>query len=674
MNGHQIGSVSVGLATAPLEAKVNAVRNQGFIVALVAALSGTILALLISRSITDPLQELVSATNNIAKGDLSERLNVRSGDELAVLTSAFNSMTDQLEQTLIQLQQSEERYALAERGANDGLWDWDLRSETVYYSPRWKSMLGYHEHEIGASKTEWFSRVNPEDLEQLKVELSKHLEGLVPHFENEHRILHRDGTYHWVLSRGLAVKDGEGTAYRIAGSQTDITDRKLAEEQLMHDALHDALTGLPNRALFMDRLGRAIEHTKRREEYLFAVLFLDLDRFKVINDSLGHSVGDQLLLAIARRLEVFLRSVDTVARLGGDEFVILIEDIHHLHDATRIAERIHNELSMPFKLNEHTVFTSVSIGIVLSQSGYDSAEDILRDADIAMYRAKGLGRARYEVFDTAMRTRAMARLELETDLRRAIGFGEFEVYFQPIVSLESNQITGFEALVRWQHPERGLVPPEEFIPIAEETGLIIPIDWWVLREACQQLSIWHQEYPTDPALTVSVNLSSKHFTQEDLIMQINNILEVTGLEARSLQLEITESVFMDYGEREIEILRKLRELGVQLHIDDFGTGYSSLGYLQNFPVDTIKIDRTFIRKMGLEQNNSEIVRTIVTLARELGMEAIAEGVETEEQLFQLKALNCEFGQGFIISKPMDKKAASSLIAEACADRLLTEKT
>ncbi len=670
-NGNQqIGAVSIGLPTEPVEQKITALQQEGIAVALVAAVIGMALALWLSRSMTDPLQELVTATRRAAQGDLSERVRVGSGDEFGTLARAFNFMAEQLEETLDQLQASEERYALAERGANDGLWDWDLRSDQIYFSPRWKAMLGYSADEISGTKDEWFGRVHPEDLKQLKVALSQHLVGMIPHFESEHRILHKEGDYRWVLSRGLAVTDSEGAAYRIAGSQTDITGRKRAEEQLIHDALHDALTGLPNRALFMDRLGRAIEHSKRRENYLYAVLFLDLDRFKVINDSLGHTVGDQLLLAISRRLELFLRSVDTVARLGGDEFVILIEDIQGLSDATRIAERIQNELSLPFKLNEHSVFTSVSIGIVLSQKNYETPEEVLRDADIAMYRAKALGRARFEVFDTAMRTRAMARLELETDLRKAIGYQQFEVFYQPIVSLDDDRITGFEALVRWRHPERGLIAPEEFIPVAEETGLIIPIDWWVLRQACQQLSEWRKQFQTDPPLTISVNLSSKHFAQHDLVTQVENILHVTGLDGGSLQLEITESVFMEYGEKEISVLRALRELGVQLHIDDFGTGYSSLGYLQNFPVDTIKIDRTFVGKMGKETNNSEIVRTIVTLARELGMDAIAEGVETEEQLIQLKALNCEFGQGYIISRPMTSEAAEAIIAEACADQLL----
>ncbi|MFQ5857549.1 MAG: EAL domain-containing protein [Anaerolineae bacterium] len=446
----------------------------------------------------------------------------------------------------------------------------------------------------------------------------------------------------------------------------DITERKRAEEQLLHGAFHDALTGLPNRALFMDRLGRSIERAKRREDHLFAVLFLDLDRFKVVNDSLGHTIGDQLLIAMAPRLEGCVRATDTVARLGGDEFVILLEDIEAVSDATRVAGRIREVLTVPFNLDGHEMFTTASIGIVLSATSYEQPEDILRDADIAMYRAKALGKARYELFDAAMRDHVVARLRLETDLRRAIERQEFEIHYQPIVSLADGRIAGFEALLRWQHPEHGLVSPGEFIPVAEETGLIVPIDQWVLRETCGQMRAWQAQFPADPPLTISVNLSSKQFAQPDLIEQIEQVLRETGLDARSLKLEITESVIMENGESAAVMLSRLRALGVQVHMDDFGTGYSSLSYLHQFPIDTIKIDRSFIGKMGVDGNNSEIAQAIVMLARDLGMDVIAEGVETAEQLVRLRALECEYGQGYHFSKPLDSEAAGALIAEALA--------
>ncbi len=458
-------------------------------------------------------------------------------------------------------------------------------------------------------------------------------------------------------------------AHLYASVQQELAERQRAEEQLTYSAFHDPLTGLPNRALFMDRLGRTLERAKRHEEYLFAVLFLDMDRFKIVNDSLGHATGDQLLLEVARRLQKCLRTIDTVARLGGDEFVLLLEDIEDLQGATRVADRIQRELESRFDLEGNSIFTTASIGIVQGSTNYAQAEDMLRDADIAMYRAKMLGKARYEVFDATMRDRAVARLELETGLRSAIAREEFQVYYQPILSLKNNRITGFEALVRWQHPQRGLVAPAEFIPMAEDTGLIIPIGQWVLREACRQIRKWQAQFPADPPLTISVNLSPKQFAQLDLISQIERTLAETGLDAHSLKLEITESIIVEDAEGVNQMLAQLRARGVEVQIDDFGTGYSSLGQLHRLPIDTLKIDRTFISRIGHNGNGSEIVQTILTLAHDLGMKVVAEGVETTNQLAKLKHLECEFGQGFLFAKPLDGLAATDLLTESfTADR------
>jgi diguanylate cyclase (GGDEF)-like protein/PAS domain S-box-containing protein len=443
----------------------------------------------------------------------------------------------------------------------------------------------------------------------------------------------------------------------------DITKRRVAEDRMAHAASHDALTRLPNRALFIDHLHRAIARTKRHGDYLFAVLFLDLDRFKVINDSLGHVAADQLLVAVARKLELCVRPEDIVARFGGDEFTILLDDIKDMSDAVRVADRIHQMLEKTFKISGHEVFTTASIGITLSSQGYDRPEDCLRDADTAMYRAKALGKARHEIFDKSMHERVKALLKLETDLRRALQREEFRLYYQPVVALESGRIIGFEALARWQHPERGLVPPVEFIAVAEETGLIIPIGRWILNEGCRQMRTWQAHFSSTPPLAISINLSSKQFSQPDLIEQIKHTLEETGLDARSLKLEITESVVMENAAATTVMLSQLRDLGVQLYIDDFGTGCSSLSYLHHFPVDMLKIDRSFVSRMSAADEGLEIARTIVALAHNLHIEVMAEGVETTEQLAQLKALDCEYGQGYLFSEPVEAAAAAVLLQE-----------
>jgi diguanylate cyclase (GGDEF)-like protein/PAS domain S-box-containing protein len=559
------------------------------------------------------------------------------------------------------LRESEERYALAAKAANDGLWDWDLIHNAVYYSPRWKEMLGSADGEISNSTHEWFSRVHPEDLADFNASIGKHIQGETPHFESEHRMLHRDGSYRWMLTRGLAMRDNEGKAYRMAGSQTDITERKRASEQLVYDAFHDGLTRLPNRALFTDRLERALERAKRREDYTLAVLFLDLDRFKVVNDSLGHLTGDQLLIGVARRLETTLRQVDTVARLGGDEFVVLLEDIADVGHATATAERIQELLQEPFRLDDNEVFTTASIGIAVSRAGQERAQDILRDADIAMYRAKSMGKARYALYDETMHGRAVELLQLETDLRRSVDREEFVLHYQPIVSLLSGEIVGFEALIRWMHPERGLTYPGAFVTLAEETGLGIALGEWVLRQACRQLHEWKAALPAERDLWVSVNLSSRQLLQPGLVKLVESCLRESGARASDLHLEVTESIIMDEPEAATSVLVALRGLGVGLPIDDFGTGYSSLAHLHRFPITSLKIDRSFVNRVAAGGEDEVIVRTIVSLAHNLGMDVIAEGVETNEQLERLTALGCEFGQGFYFSRPVPAHEASQLL-------------
>jgi diguanylate cyclase (GGDEF)-like protein/PAS domain S-box-containing protein len=570
------------------------------------------------------------------------------------------SIRKKVEETL---RESEERYFLAARGANDGLWDWNIKKEEIYYSSRWKSMLGYMEHEIEDTPDEWISRIHPDDREAVVYALTNHINDKTPHFQSEHRILHRDGTYRWMLVRGMAVRDANGIAYRMAGSQTDITARKNAEEQLVHDAFHDLLTGLPNRALFLDRLDRTIEYNRRYNKFSFAVLFLDLDRFKVINDSLGHAIGDQLLIEIAKVLKTCMRSSDTVARFGGDEFVVLLNDIHDVQEAVKVVHHIQEVLSKPFRVGNNRVFTSASIGIVLSNAGYQSKEDIMRDADIAMYQAKMLGKANYMIFNTEMRKQAINRLSMENDMHHALTRGEFDLHYQPIVTLKGNTLAGFEALLRWHHPQKGYIPPEEFIPIAEETGLILDIGCWVLKQACSQVKKWQDQFPAFRDLFININISQKQFTQPEFVQKLRKVLKETWLNPACLNLEITETVLMENAESMIEILNRIRSLGVGLHVDDFGTGYSSLSYLQQFPIDTLKIDYSFINRIGTNGDRAEIVKTILVLARELGVDSIAEGIETENQMIQLRELDCHYGQGFYIGKPMDAEKATEILGE-----------
>jgi diguanylate cyclase (GGDEF)-like protein len=422
------------------------------------------------------------------------------------------------------------------------------------------------------------------------------------------------------------------------------------------------LTGLSNRALFMDRLGRLVSRVRRHSDYLFAVIWLDIDRFKVVNDSLGHLIGDELLIQMGHRLEECLRASDTVARIGGDEFTILLDDIASTSDAIRVAERIHEALSEPFELNDQEIYTSASMGIALSAPEYERPEEIMRDADTAMYRAKALGKACHVVFDGSMHARAVALLELETSLRRAVERQEFRVHYQPIVSLDSEELIGFEALVRWQHPERGLVFPGDFISVAEDTGLVLPIGRWVLKAACRQLREWQARFPSAAPLWVSVNLSSKQLAQPDIAEQIRQVLEETGLPGRSLKLEITESMLMESIDSAATILEQLRALDIQVSVDDFGTGYSCLSYLHRLPLDTLKVDRSFVAGLGLDDERSAIVRTVITLAHNLGMQVVAEGVETREQVDLLSALGCRYGQGYLFSKPVDGEKAEQLIA------------
>jgi diguanylate cyclase (GGDEF)-like protein/PAS domain S-box-containing protein len=610
-----------------------------------------------------------AALRKILRGDTPEalelRIRTRSGEARAIeavatpqirdgrVMGALGIARDVTERRRADeaLRESEERYALAAKGANDGLWDLDLRSGVMYYSPRWKSMLGYAEDdEIQASASEWWTRVHPEDEPRVREKFKAHIDGRTTHFEDEHRMRHKDGTYRWFLCRGFAARDASGTAVRIAGAQTDVTDRRS----------YDPLTGLPNRALFTERLEEAVARCRRVPGSRCAVLFIDLDRFKIVNDSLGHLAGDQLLVAAAQRLEASVRPMDVVGRFGGDEFSVLLDGIKDIGDATRVANRIQNELRSPLQIDGQEVFCSASIGIAMT-SGPDDPQSLLRDADTAMYRAKALGKGRYEVVNDEMRRKVMTQLQLESDLRRGMEAGEFAVHYQPIVSVAGGRVLGAEALLRWRHPSGELLRPAAFLAMAEETGLIVPIGYHVLREACVQARGWQQRQSKD--LSISVNLSPRQLAQSDFIDRVREILHETGFDARSLRFEIRESVLME-DPKTSEVLSRLKSLGVRLDVDDFGTGYSSLGCLHRFPIDSLKIDSSFVSHMDRSSEHAAIVRTILSLARTLSLDVVAEGVETNRQLARLRALRCNRAQGHCFAEAMEAPAIESLLPHA----------
>ena len=603
----------------------------------------------------------------------------RSNDDLLASVRA-------LEASEQALRRSEERYELSARGTNGGLFDWDLLHNRVYYSPRWRQMLGLDDPDTGseAGPEEWLSRIHMHDGHAFRTRLDAHLRGETPHLEHEHRLRRSDGTYLWVACRGLAVRTDDGRPFRMAGSITDVTSRKEAEEELRRGAFYDRLTGLPNRALLKESLQRAISEPGRGT---FAVLYLDLDRFKIVNDSLGHRAGDQLLINVAERLTtcVAANALDRgggrkhiVARLGGDEFVVLLEGIEGPDEAARVVARIQESFAAPFCVaGSHDVHCTASIGIAMAREGYTGADGVdaaLRDADTAMYHAKEKGKARHALFDATMHERAVSRLRLEADLRRALeGVGgrdcELLLFYQPIIDLDTGRVAGLEALCRWRHPERGLIGPGEFVPVAEESGLIVPLGNWVLGEACRQVKAWERAGAAVDGLTLSVNLSARQFVLAGLVEEVTRTLRTAGMDPRRLNLEITESAVMDDLDTSIIVLQRLRKLGVSVAMDDFGTGYSSLSCLKRLPINSLKIDRSFVGQMGFVRENSAIIHAIVTLARNLKMKVVAEGVETQDQLATFLTLDCDMVQGFYFSPPMTAEQVPAWLDARAARRM-----
>jgi diguanylate cyclase (GGDEF)-like protein/PAS domain S-box-containing protein len=602
-----------------------------------------------------------------AKAEIHQ-LNVELEQRVLQRTAQLEATNQELQQEIAErkqteflLQESEERFASILNSLDDVVWSLSVNGDRVLYlNPAAEEVYGRPLSDFFNNSHLWLEVIYPDDYPRIwEISQSMVEQGGV---DMEYRVLRPDGEVRWLRDRRHIIYGANGIPTRVDGIVYDITDRKRAEERLIHDALHDSLTSLPNRTLFMERVEIALNHAKRHPNYLFAILFIDLDRFKTINDSLGHLMGDRLLIEVSHLLKRCVRHTDSVARLGGDEFTILLDDIKDVSYATKIAQHIQEEMVPSFNLDGQSVFTSASIGIVLNSADYDCGVALLRDADIAMYRAKENGKARYEVFEPKMYAQTLRLSKLENDLRTALDRQEFLLHYQPIVSLTTGKWTGLEALLRWQNPERGLVSPMEFIPVAEDTGAIVPIGEWVLREACRQMRAWQLQFGMPETFKMSVNIASKQFANVDFIAPIDAILAEIGLDGSYLRLEITESMLMDGAKETIARLTQIRERKIHLSIDDFGKGYSSLSYLHRFPINTLKIDRSFVSSMSNDPENFEIASTIITLAHSLGMDAIAEGIETVEQCERLTALGCEMGQGYLFAKPMDRQATEDLLA------------
>jgi diguanylate cyclase (GGDEF)-like protein/PAS domain S-box-containing protein len=609
------------------------------------------LYVLFQHSIMRGFKKLTDSVQTIAQTQNAEaRVKVTGHDEFSQLGSNINEMLGALEQTQAKLRESETRYALAVTGVNDGLWEWDIARDRIYLSARWLEMLGHEPKERFVDSGFWSGFVHPDDLPRLRAHLADHTEGKTKFYEVEHRMLHKDGSYRWVLVRGVAERDDTtGQAVRMAGSLTDITQR----------GVFDPLTGLPNRQLMNEYLKHAHSYSQRHSDAPAAVLFMDLNRFKEVNDSLGHHVGDLLLLEFAKRLQETLRGEDKVARLGGDEFVVLIEGLDEAA-VLAVAERLNQATSRVYELAGQHIYSSSSIGVVTNLQRYDNTSDILRDADIAMYRSKSQ-KVPYVVFDDEMFRQVSVKQRLETDLRQALDKGELFLVYQPVVDLPSKNVVGFEALLRWQRGEK-VVAPLDFIPLAEETGLIVPIGAWVLDEACRQLNLWMKELRRND-LYVTVNLSSRQLAQSDLVPMIQKVLTNYALPYHALHLEITESVIIENQYAAVTTLEALKAMGVRILMDDFGTGYSSLNYLTNLPIDRLKLDRSFISQIEHDPKIFEIVRTILTLAKNVDMNVIAEGIETVSQAELLTMLQCDFGQGYLFAKPQPPEVIEKLLKQ-----------
>ncbi len=667
LDRNEVGFMQFGVSVAVLAAARQAIIEQGSAIALAEILLTLVLLSLIGYLLTRNLGRLLAGSQALAEGRLDHRLPAQGEDELAQLARHFNVMAstlqmriEELQDTAEQLQASEQRYALAIRGANDGLWDWDIEAGTVYCSPRYCEIAGLPAgtlHEAGAI----LARIHPDEIQGYRLALIEHLKGLSAQFKYEYRARQPDGSYRWVMKRGVALVGGDGRAFRMAGSLSDIHLHKLAESQLQFDALHDRLTGLPNRALFLEHVANALGRQRRSGRRRFAVLTLNLERFRLVNDSFGHAVGDELLRRVTAALHAVLREGDIAARVGGDQFALLLNGIEDPADALRIADSLRERVGQPTELAGQTLHPNCRVGVALGVDHDGDAEALLRDADNALHRARRSGDEGVAIYHASMHTQALQSLRLETELRIALRTGALAVHYQPIIDLADGSVASFEALVRWPHPREGLLPPYLFVPLAETLGLIHELGMLVLERVCLRIAYWQRRAGDGPVPSVSINLSAQQLARADLADEIIATVGRHGLTPDRLRFEVTESVLAHPDGPAAATLQRLRAAGMAVLIDDFGTGYSALSYLHTMPCDVLKLDGSFVRSIAEDARLRTVVGRSIELAHDLGMTVVAECIETPEQADLLKSMACDYGQGYHFARPLDDAAVERLL-------------
>jgi diguanylate cyclase (GGDEF)-like protein/PAS domain S-box-containing protein len=671
---NKVGLLQFGVSASVLIAARQAIITQGSLIALAEVLTTVILLSSIAYLLTTRLAQLVDSSQALADGKLDHRLNDEGGDELARLARHFNIMAAALQQRVTELQDfttrlksSEERYALAIRGANDGLWDWDVPDDCGHYSPRFCELLGItvddsvsDDSPLQAASTLFTSRLHPDEAHIFKARMAEHLKGSSPQFMLEHRIRHEDGGYRWIMTRGVAQRNASGWAVRMAGSISDIHLRKRAEQQLLYDALHDVLTGLANRALFIEHVRQALSQQRGGEHSRFAILTINLERFHLINDSYGHATGDKLLRVVADHIANLLRPGDIVARIGGDQFTVLLHGVGTSDDAIDIARSLITLPGFTPPGTHQMLHMKCRIGITISENAQSDAETLLRDTDNALQMARKSGASPIEVFQSSMHDQVLNTLRIETDLRNALSEQQLHVHYQPIVRLSNREISSFEALVRWPHSSYGMISPAKFIPIAESLDLIHELGMFVLRRTCEDITDWQTQTGSEPP-PVSVNLSARQLSRLDLVEEILGIISSYQLAPERLRFEVTESLLTSSTGPAGDTLQRLRDAGMIVLIDDFGTGYSALSYLHTIPCDVVKLDGSFVGTVTTDSRLRAIVRRSISLAHDLGMLVIAECIEKEEQARMLGSIGCDFGQGYLFSRPVAATEVSALI-------------